>query len=176
MTLDEVVSYGTGTGEMISDELYATRKEAYGVYFEGDTFVEVEGKEAVEKIIQQEGLQKFLEKQTQSAVTELKGRVAFKGYAKGKVRLVFNQKDADLVEEGDILISPMTQVEFLSGLRRCGAIVTDEGGIVCHAAIVAREFGKPCVLATKNATQMFKTGDLVEVDADNGVVWIIVKE
>ena len=175
MTLDEVTGYADGSKKAISDEMYATRKKAYGVYFEGDTFVEVEGVDAVNKIIEDQRLEKFLEKKEFGNVTELKGRIAFKGYAKGKVRLVFTQADADFVEEGDILVSPMTQVEFLSGLRRCGAIVTDEGGIVCHAAIVAREFSKPCLLATKDATKVLKNGDIVEVDAELGIVRILQK-
>jgi len=58
-------------------------------------------------------------------------------------------------------------------MERAAAFVTDEGGILCHAAIVAREMSKPCVTATKNATKVLKDGDLVEVDANNGVVRIL---
>ncbi|CAN5747129.1 hypothetical protein BH11PAT2_BH11PAT2_01230 [soil metagenome] len=176
MTLDEVTAYANGLQESISNELYEQRKEAYGVYFEGDTFLEVTGKKDVDAIIGKQNIAHFLEKKEFGQITELKGRVAFKGKARGKVRLVFNQKDADLVEEGDIFVSPMTQVEFLSGLRKCGAIVTDEGGIVCHAAIVAREFSKPCILAARDATKILKNGDEVEVDADKGIVRIISKK
>lgn len=168
MTLAEATAFGNDA-PMIDDAFYAKRQEAYGAAFEGENFTEVEGREAVQKLIKDWNIESFWREETSSA-KELKGRIAFKGYAKGKARIVMNQKDADLVEEGDILISPMTQVEFLSGIRKCGAIVTDEGGIVCHAAIVAREFGKPCVLATKEATKIFKTGDTVEVDAEKGVV------
>ena len=57
--------------------------------------------------------------------------------------------------------------------RKAKAIVTDEGGITCHAAIVSRELGKVCVVGTKIATQIFKDGDMVEVDANKGVVRII---
>ncbi len=58
-------------------------------------------------------------------------------------------------------------------MKRAAAFVTDEGGITCHAAIVAREMKKPCVIGTKIATQIFKDGDMVEVDAQRGVVRII---
>jgi pyruvate,water dikinase len=60
-------------------------------------------------------------------------------------------------------------------MRKAGAIITDIGGITSHAAIVSREMKKPCIIATKIATQVLKDGDLVEVDADNGVVRILGK-
>jgi pyruvate,water dikinase len=58
-------------------------------------------------------------------------------------------------------------------MKKAGAIITDEGGITCHAAIVSRELKKPCIIGTKIATQVFKDGDMVEVDAENGIVKII---
>ena len=58
-------------------------------------------------------------------------------------------------------------------MQKAGGIITDEGGITCHAAIVSRELGKPCIIGTKIATQILHDGDLVEVDADKGVVRII---
>ncbi len=64
----------------------------------------------------------------------------------------------------------MTHPEFLSLMKQASAIVTDEGGVTCHAAIVARELGIPCVIGTKMATKVLKDGDEVEVDADKGIV------
>lgn len=64
----------------------------------------------------------------------------------------------------------MTSPKLMSALIRCGAIVTDEGGLTSHAAIVARELKKPCIVGTKIATDVLRDGDLVEVDADKGVV------
>ena len=61
----------------------------------------------------------------------------------------------------------------MSALTRCGAIVTNEGGLTCHAAIIARELKKPCVIGTKIATKVLKDGDLVEVDANKGIVNIV---
>lgn len=74
---------------------------------------------------------------------------------------------------GDVLVTTMTHPEFLLLMKKASAIVTDEGGITCHAAIVARELGKPCIIGTKFATQVLKDGDMVEVDADSGVVRVI---
>ncbi len=66
----------------------------------------------------------------------------------------------------------MTAVEFLNGIRNAAAIVTDEGGIICHAAIVSRELNLPCVIGTKTATKVIKNGDVIEVDATKGCVII----
>jgi pyruvate,water dikinase len=67
----------------------------------------------------------------------------------------------------------MTTPDYVSAMKLASAFVTDEGGIMCHAAIIARELKKPCIIGTKIATKVLKDGDLVEVDADRGVVTII---
>jgi pyruvate,water dikinase len=67
----------------------------------------------------------------------------------------------------------MTSPEYVPAMKRSAAIVTDEGGLLSHAAIMSREFGKPCIIATKNGTRFLHTGDLVEVNANRGVVRII---
>lgn len=67
----------------------------------------------------------------------------------------------------------MTSVDFVPIMKRASAFVTDEGGITSHASIVSREMNKPCIIGTKIATQVLKDGDLVEVDANNGVVKIL---
>ena len=73
-------------------------------------------------------------------------------------------------KRGDILVSPATNPNILPVMKIAAAIITDEGGITCHAAIVSREFKIPCVVGTKIATKVLKDGDLVEVDAEKGVV------
>jgi len=103
----------------------------------------------------------------------LKGNVAWRGVTRGRVRILYTQSDASKFKEGEILVASMTTPELISAMRIAAAFVTDEGGITSHAAIVAREFKKPCITATKNATKVFKNGDLVEVDADNGVIKLI---
>jgi pyruvate, water dikinase len=74
---------------------------------------------------------------------------------------------------GDVLVTGMTRPEFVPLMKLASAIVTDEGGITCHAAIVSRELGKPCVIGTKNATKVLRDGMLIEVDAEKGIVRII---
>ncbi len=110
-----------------------------------------------------------------SQVREISGQTAYSGKLQGMVSIVKNMRQMAKVQEGDILVSPMTTPDFVPAMQKAAAFVTDEGGIMCHAAIVAREMKKPCIIGTKIATQVLKDGDLVEVDADNGVVRIIEK-
>lgn len=105
----------------------------------------------------------------------ISGQIAYEGKAKGYVRIIFEVEDMDRVNEGDILVTSMTTPDFLPAMNLASAFVTDEGGITCHASIVAREIKKPCIIGTKIATQVLKEGDLVEVDADNRVVRILKK-
>ncbi len=108
--------------------------------------------------------------QSKSRQGFVKGEPAFMGKVKGRVRLVFMPEECNKLHKGDILVSNMTHPDYFMGMVRAGAIVTDEGGVSCHAAIVARELKKPCVIGTKLATSVFRDGDMVEVDAIRGVV------
>ncbi|MDD5177706.1 MAG: PEP-utilizing enzyme [Candidatus Nanoarchaeia archaeon] len=100
----------------------------------------------------------------------VEGRVVYSGKAKGIVKIVRTINDLSKVKEGDVLVAPMTFPSFITAMKKSVAFVTDEGGLTCHAAIVAREMKKPCVVGTKIATKVFKDNDLVEVDAINGIV------
>ncbi len=104
---------------------------------------------------------------------ELKGNSASSGKVRGTVKVCITSHDISKVNKGDILVASMTTPDYVPAMKKAGAIVTDEGGITCHAAIVGRELNLPCVIATKNATKVLKDGDVVEVDADKGVVRII---
>ncbi|MFA6099730.1 MAG: PEP-utilizing enzyme [Patescibacteria group bacterium] len=106
-------------------------------------------------------------------VKELKGSVAYTGHAKGIVKIVLVAEDVDKVNEGDILVSSATNPDLIVAMKRAAAFVTDTGGITSHAAIVARELKKPCVVGTGKATRVLKDGDMVEVDADKGIVTIL---
>ena len=118
----------------------------------------------------------FISTMKDEVIKEFKGFSAFKGKVKGRVRIIIRKKDMDSLKSGEILVSPMTTPDFLPAMKRASAIVTDEGGIVCHASIVARELKKPCVIGTRVATQVLRDGDLVEVDADNGIVRILERK
>ncbi|OGN16504.1 MAG: hypothetical protein A3C88_02870 [Candidatus Yanofskybacteria bacterium RIFCSPHIGHO2_02_FULL_50_12] len=104
---------------------------------------------------------------------QIKGSTAFPGMVTGRVVIVRNKSDLSRIKDGDIMISAMTSPDYVMALRKAAAFITDEGGITSHAAISARELKKPCIIGTKVATQILKDGDLVEVDADNGIVRIL---
>ena len=106
---------------------------------------------------------------------EISGIIGSVGKKRGKVKIVYTNKDLSKVKRGNILISPITRQDFIIAIRKAAAIVTDEGSITCHAAIIARELNKPCVVGTKIATKALKDGDTVEVDANNGIVKKIPK-
>lgn len=101
---------------------------------------------------------------------QLLGLCASLGKAKGPARVISSISELKTMKDGEILIVPSTSVDFISAMKKSAATVTESGGITCHAAIVSRELGKPCVVNTLVATKIFKNGDLVEVDAYNGIV------
>jgi len=103
------------------------------------------------------------------------GKTACKGFVKGRAKVVFELSELNKVQKGDILVTPMTTPEMIPVLKKTSAIITDEGGITCHAAIVSREIKVPCVIGTVNATRVISDNDLLEVDADKGNIKIIKK-
>jgi phosphoenolpyruvate synthase/pyruvate phosphate dikinase len=106
--------------------------------------------------------------------TELKGAGASVGLATGKAHLIRSLKEAKDLQRGEVIVTAMTRPEMGAALDRAAAFVTDEGGLLCHAAIISREMKKPCVIATGNATKVLHDGDLVEVDGSRGTVRIIL--
>ena len=100
----------------------------------------------------------------------IRGIAAHQGKVQGIVRIVRNVHDVKRVGSGDVLVSNTTHPNYLQAMKKAVAFVTDEGGIISHAAIVAREFKKPCIVGTKVATHILKDGDRVEVDATKGIV------
>ncbi|HLD17907.1 MAG TPA: PEP-utilizing enzyme [Patescibacteria group bacterium] len=105
-----------------------------------------------------------------ASVSELSGSTAFPGTATGSVRLINRPEDMQKMQPGDILVSVATTPSIVTAMKKAAAIVTDEGGLTCHASIVSRELHIPCVVGTKIATKVLHDGDLVEVNADKGVV------
>ena len=98
------------------------------------------------------------------------GTVACRGKAEGNVHIVRGLESLKTFKEGFILVAEQTQPAYVLVMAKAKAIVTDVGGITSHAAIVSREFGIPCIVGTKIATKVLKDGDLVEVDAEKGIV------
>lgn len=92
------------------------------------------------------------------------------GNVRGTVRIIGSAAEISKMKQGDILVAPMTAPDYVVGMKKAAAIVTDEGGMTSHAAIVSRELGVPCIVGTKIATKVLKDGDRVEVDTNKGVV------
>lgn len=128
----------------------------------------LQGKEAENKIAEL-GLFNLPEDKLVT-IKEIKGKSAYPGIVKGQVRIIRSRQDMANFQDNEIIVSGMTDPSYLPIMKRAAAFVTNEGGLLCHAAIVARELKKPCIIATKFATHAFKDGELVEVDAVTGVV------
>jgi len=101
----------------------------------------------------------------------LKGQGAAPGIASGKVVVIRDVKDTGSVREGDILVTKMTNPDMVPAMRKVAAIITDEGGMTCHAAIVSRELGTPAIVGTKTATKVLTNGQLITVDGEKGLIY-----
>jgi len=101
----------------------------------------------------------------------LQGQGAAPGIASGRVAIIRDVKDTGRVKEGDILVTKMTSPDMVPAMRKVAAIITDEGGLTCHAAIVSRELGTPAVVGTKTATHVLTNGQLITVDGEKGLIY-----
>ena len=152
----------TKVGEIV-DELKSRKKKSVFVFFPDEEYV-FTGDIAEEYINE-------LTKQRDIEIDDvIKGNGASLGKVTGKVKVCRGVEEISKMEEGCVLVACMTQPEFVPAMKKAIAIVTDEGGLTCHAAIISRELGIPCVIGTKVATQVLKDGEIVEVDADKGIV------
>ncbi len=145
----------------------ANRKKSYILYYHRQEGVsEMEGNQASQYILP------YLEHKITDNAHQIKGVVVSRGHSNitGKVCLLFSPKDTSKMQNGDILVAPMTSPDFIVAMRKASAIITDEGGMTSHVAIVSRELGIPCIVATKIATKVLKDGDMVEVDTNEGKI------
>jgi len=114
---------------------------------------------------------KSMSGQKQNAKIILQGQGAAPGIASGRVAIIRDVKDTGRVKEGDILVTKMTSPDMVPAMRKVAAIITDEGGLTCHAAIVSRELGTPAVVGTKTATHVLTNGQLITVDGEKGLIY-----
>ena len=101
----------------------------------------------------------------------LKGTSASSGVANGKAKIILSPKECKKMKKGDILITEMTDPLFMPAIRKAKAIVTDVGGLLCHAAITAREMKIPCIVNTKRATNILKNNQKIIVNATKGEIY-----
>lgn len=144
-------------------------RESYIYVYDSGVARLIVGKKTVSKIVA------YL-KEINSKDKSIVGKSASKGKVRGIAILVYSKSDLGKVTEGSILVARTTMVEYISAMKRAKAFVTAEGGITSHAAIVARELRKPCIVGTGNCMDVIKDGDEIEVDADKGVVRIIKRQ
>ncbi|MBP9701422.1 MAG: hypothetical protein KBD47_00380 [Candidatus Pacebacteria bacterium] len=142
-------------------------EKGYGYFIGPFTSVLVTGNDidALEKLV--------LPQNNNKEIRELKGQVAYPGKVTARARVILDRKHAAELQEGEILVTTMTAPDLVPAMKISAAIITNEGGVLCHAAIMSRELRRPCVIGTKIATDVIKTGDLVEVDAEKGIVRIL---
>lgn len=152
-------------------KLIKKRKICALFFLENKDFKIMEGRKAKEKVGNLLKIAPILRKK------EIKGRPASWGKVVGRIKVILKpiKREIKNFQEGDILVTSMTSVDFVPLMRKAKAVVTDEGGVTSHAAIVSRELEIPCVINTKIATKVLKDGYLVEVDANKGVVTILKK-
>jgi pyruvate, water dikinase len=101
----------------------------------------------------------------------LQGLPASKGTVSGPVRILQSPKEGAALQPGEILVAPMTNPDWVPTIRRASGVITDEGGMTCHAAIVARELGVPCIVGARTATTSLRTGQVVTIDGATGEVF-----
>lgn len=147
-------------------EVVSERQEAYATLFVDGTLELVVGRDGVDELMEDA-------RDEGEAVENLGGMSASTGTHTGRVRIVLSDEEVGKVEKGDVLVTSTTNPNFLHAVIRAGAVVTDEGGILSHAGILARELGIPCVTATERATDVLYDGDLVRVEADDGSVSVL---
>jgi len=116
----------------------------------------------------------YLEVKIDKDLEEFRGLVVSKGkIVRGKVKILLTPRNLDKMNKGDILVAPMTSPDFIVAMRKASAIITDEGGMTCHAAIVSRELGIPCIVGVRIASKILKDGDVVEIDTNHGKIRIL---
>ena len=103
----------------------------------------------------------------------ISGSIANRGKVKGIARVLTKYQDIYRVEKGDIIVATMTTPDYVSAMEKASGFITDEGGITCHAAILSREFNVPCIVGTINGTKEIQDGQMIELDAYNGKVYIL---
>lgn len=163
----EITDY-LNTGHLPPAAILKQRYSTSALYFKNGHLKLILGKKV-------DILEHQLSKNSKQIKGLVKGVVAYPGKVIGPARIVLNPHTVGKFEQGDILVTGMTRPEFLSIIKKAVAIVTDVGGVLCHAAIIARELKIPCIIGTGSATKKFKDGDSVEVDANNGIVKKILK-
>jgi len=167
---DDIISLLKGSKiEYIKNKIKKRRK-LFTVYLTDNKIRVYEGDKA-ERIEE-----KIAPKRIDFSKTVLKGNIASKGKVIGKVKVIKSIKEINKIKKGDILVTSNTTPDYVPFMKRSAAIITEKGGVSSHAAIVSREIGVPCIVGIKYITMILKDDDLVEVDANKGIVKILKRK
>lgn len=160
------------TGEVVDKKEIKNRKNnGFAILIKNGNFSLMSGKKKIQRMIKKEGISEPFKKIIN--ITSFKGLSASRGKIIGKARVIEDASRLSEFKKGEIIVTYMTTMEFTPVFRNAAAVITDEGGMSCHAAIISREFKLPCIVGTKIATRVIQTGDNIEVDADSGTVTIM---
>ncbi len=168
--LEEEVMDFLDKGKKLPSGIIESRKKGFAIYFTPEKKIDCKSGEEADIVMADIGLVVF-----EDFSEEIRGVAASSGKAKGTVAIVRGISDLAKVRKGDVMVAITTHPDYVPAMQKASAIVTEEGGITSHAAIVARELGLPCIVGAKHATKSLRNGDIVEIDADAGLVRKIKK-
>ena len=174
-TLSEISNLLIGNKEVEIKDIIDRRK-AFTLYYHANGRLEYLNSQQSAKV-----MAPFLNNNVKADVKEFKGIVVSVGKINqkeksnlekftGTVKILFTPKDIHKLQKGEILVAPMTSPDYIFAMRKSSAIITDEGGLTSHAAIVSRELGIPCIVGTGIATKVLKDNDKIMIDIKKGVI------
>lgn len=172
----EILSILKNEGKMSSKvkETLENRKKGFAMFWINGNVETVFGDESLE--VQNEIAKSYKTLDNDENISNgktISGSVANKGKVRGIARVLNTYKDIYKVEKGDIIVATMTTPDYVSAMEKAAGFITDEGGITCHAAIISREFNVPCIVGTVNGTKEIKDGEMIELNAYDGKVYVL---
>jgi len=173
ISYDDLLNYGwreiLNKKTINAEELNKRKNGEFMCVYWNDCFVILTDKEKLDKI------ENIINK-IETNITQFKGMTAQKAKKiRGSVKIISSFNEISSFAKDSILVTVMTAPNYISAMKKAKAIITDEGGITCHAAIISRELNIPCIIGTKIATKVLKDGDEVELDFEKGIVKKIKK-
>ncbi len=166
---DEQIIYLAKISQKLQDHYYFPQDSEWALEKGKLYIVQTRPITTIQKVKDQELKVNNAEEQTTAPI--LKGISASPGIGTGKVVILRSPKEIEKIKKGDVLVAPMTSPDYVPAMKKASAIVTNEGGMTSHAAIVSREMGIPCVVGTKTGTTTLKDGDIVTVNGTSGEVF-----
>lgn len=170
--LDILKNQGTMSKEIKT--VLKNRKKGFAMIWINGNVQTVFGDESLELQDEIARIYKTLSDEGEKSTSKIiSGSIANRGKVKGIARVLTTYQDIYKVEKGDIIVATMTTPDYVSAMEKASGFITDEGGITCHAAILSREFNVPCIIGTLNGTKEIQDGQMIELDAYTGRIYIL---